>query len=720
MEKFYRIIVMAILVLGIASCQEDDRLFVETTTPEGVDVKMLESWSYEVPLEVKSNGEWTTETSGDWFYLLPEKGNGNGIIEICVLDNTTERRQQGTIKIVAKDGTSTTIEIQQKSEADYDENLSMANKGYAKYVVGYGYNATKKEYPSPKCLTQQIVKFKTLWEADEVGFDTSVSEYSERTITGSSFEELSNKLNVTASLTGDYGGFSGEVSTSFNMNNYSSGSHEFAMTYIDYEVGVISISLSTDDLKGYLTTSAKKAINGEGKYSDARELIKEYGTHLVVKADVGGKLRHNMAVDITKVTGSYDLHAFAKASYSGFGISMDGSVTDDLKKSYENNKQNCEFSFTAYGGNSKALTISSDSKAITAWKESLNYDDNYNLALINIQDSYLVPIQDLVTLEKDTDQRVAAIKTAIEELSKTGTSGSYNSGTEVKIKIPDFSKASQTTSLIKEVKIDGEVKAWICNEYIPVIDKDARVTVIYPVINNKPRFNLGYFIGNASHKPARVSWTGEDALYIKELELAAFGANSTVYIKGASVNPTQNTEKVFDGKVADYTLGMKICVYPLVKIFGNVWLRRNYYEEMSGAGTSLYHWLTNNNIVGHAYHYSTVNDPNFAPAGWKVASGKDYERIENMLEANGIATVGKYFRSGNNSPLGFEAPVFTDPNIAYWFDDLGGGNHNKGVQNEYFTSDGKHVRMRNDGFAIENADDIKNYRMPVRLVMEQK
>ena len=62
-----------------------------------------------------------------------------------------------------------------------------------------------------------------------------------------------------------------------------------------------------------------------------------------------------------------------------------------------------------------------------------------------------------------------------------------------------------------ELSISGRVVARVCSEYIPQIDKTKRVTVVYPVFNNKVKYNLGYFIGNEGLAPTRVCWNDTTA-----------------------------------------------------------------------------------------------------------------------------------------------------------------------------------------------------------------
>lgn len=740
MKKITRFFMLIGIISMAVSCQKKDFTWVESSVPEGVDVKMLDAWSSVVPIEVKSNGEWVTElTNDDWFYLSQENGKGNAIIRLYVLDNRTEQRKNGTIKIVTKDGTSSTIEIQQKSIADYDDNAVLDTRGDIRYAVGYGFNALKGEYPSVNTITMQILRMDTLNSAKKVEFNASKAEFEEKTVTGSSFEELSNKLNAAASIKGSGFGFSGEVNANFTMDNYKSGLHEFAINYIHYEMGTIAInSLAADLLENFINPVAQRAIDGNStrpaykKYrgkEGAKKMVQELGTHLIIKAKMGGELRYKMAVDISKVTGAYDLHAFAKAAYAGANISTDASITDDLKTSFTNNSKNYALNFVAYGGNPALLIEKSAEITVQGknnWVKSLNAGENFNLSFLGVEmrnaddTEYLIPIQDLVSIEKETEYvvRVKEIEDAIAELKTVGGS-SYVNSTEVKIQIPNFSIVSNDPeyppTLIKEVKIGGEVKAWICNEFIPLLNSENRVTVIYPVIENKPRFNLGYFIGDEFHKPARVSWTG-NKVYIREYNHNAFGANGTVYIIGASVNSTQTTDKVFDGTIADKKMYGPTNAYPLVKIFGNVWTKQNYKDPGSdGLDVIGDLWWSNHYLVGHCYKMNTITRSGFAPSGWRVATSTDFSGIKEGLILWKIQQIGNQCRQ--DGLLGFEVPVVSGSNIIYWYY-RDASQNTGGKHNEYMTVDGSHVRITDQGvFVVEPLWEASSYHMPIRLVM---
>ena len=59
----------------ISSCSDDELSITgKVEIPEEADLMKLERWSYEVPLEVKSDSEWKVETTGNICYVFPEEG----------------------------------------------------------------------------------------------------------------------------------------------------------------------------------------------------------------------------------------------------------------------------------------------------------------------------------------------------------------------------------------------------------------------------------------------------------------------------------------------------------------------------------------------------------------------------------------------------------------------------------------------------------------------
>jgi hypothetical protein len=56
-------------------------------------------WASEVSFQVQSNGEWTIETQGDWFYVFPTSAAAIGRA-ICVLE-MTHRTPDGKSNLIS-------------------------------------------------------------------------------------------------------------------------------------------------------------------------------------------------------------------------------------------------------------------------------------------------------------------------------------------------------------------------------------------------------------------------------------------------------------------------------------------------------------------------------------------------------------------------------------------------------------------------------------------
>lgn len=657
------------LCAALTSCSDDDvRITGEVNVPQEIDLTKLEKWSYEVPFNIKSDSEWRIETTGDFCYAMPSEGSGNATVQLCILDNDTEGRLDGELRVIfpADEKKNIVMPLQQKCAADYDVNATDLNVGNRIYAVGYGYNTTGG-YANPESVKRPILKFKEMAEEElivlgSVNANFNINEYS-----SSSIEQLSNDLATKANVDGAFGKFKSEVTGSFNNNYFSSNNYEYALTFVDLAIRYVNCEANLEEMRStdYMTAAAYKAINGESSTyageAGVRKLIKDYGTHLCVSARLGGRVRHSMAVDISKVTNAYDISAYAEASYAGLFVSGGGSVDEKFKQSYEKNARACDIKVNVLGGDqAAALALSNklDAANLNAWKASIK---DSTMALVafneNSADPSLIPLYELVDVDKYPN-RYNEIKNYMEGNAMAADypsiSMSYDCGTVTRFTIPSF---DENGTLVKQVKIDGHVVAQICEEYIPVINKDARVKVIYPVINNQPRINMGFFIGNNSHRPARVAWQ-DDELVVKEYSDMPMAEMDCVYVKGASVTNTLSVNGVVDGSVSDeYMEGYRgdgNGSYPIVKIFNKYWMKEDYkgkkFRDGSNIATNTVELYENS---GNYFYYLTLNNKTIAPAGWRVPTNKDFEAIQTTLIANGLTQIGKEFIKGGK--LGFDA-----------------------------------------------------------------
>ena len=745
-KNFFNALTLVVLMLvcsvTFSSCSDDDLVDIqaEVVLPSDANLMELEAWSYVVPLDIKSNSEWRIEKNGDFFDVIPSEGEGNATVEIHVTDNIYEERQNGELRIVFPNDESKNmvLNLQQKWEGDYDENdNATATVGPKKYALGYGYNVME-QYANSASVKGQIFRMNELY-SDSIALatcDDSQANYSMQTITGSTVSEISNQLAANVNVTGKYGKFNGELRSSFTMKHVKNSNYEYAITYYNVETETYSFEFGPREIASeYMTEAAYNAINGvsEDYATDnpdgLKNLIKYYGTHVVLEARLGGRIRHSMEINVSDINTEYDLEAFASAAYDGILVDASADAEDKFKESYKANQSKISTKVEVIGGSGitwNNLFNEFTKENVDAWRKSVINSDSVGLVAFAGNGS-LLPLYELVDTKKFPGRK-EALRDYIEgeAMAKDFEAYQYQCGTYTKFNVPTFDKKG---TLVKDIKLGGELVGQICEEYIPQINKDSRVIVVYPVINGIMRMNMGFFIGDEYHKPSRVSWNGEKVT-IEEYPELDFGNVKTLYLRGASIRATAGEDvTIKEGTVKDaYLVGNGIVRddntgaidatpknYPLVKILNNIWTREDYVSPRDGKGNILsIGWNERHGDLywrkGEVYHRSSAaSNADYPPYGWTIPSSEVYKSIQEVLKAE---NTGHYFLE--DGLLGYNASFKGWVDMFFWNkEEVVRGD---GQQAEYMTSDKHHVRIRKDGsYAVESGLD-NNWYMRVRLI----
>ena len=747
MRKFFYLMAMVIIAMAFSACTDDSFLAEVTLPAEATGNKMVvDAYAHDFTFDIKTEGQWKVESDSRFLHVSPNEGTGNATVSVSVQNNQSDERKEGNLTIIFPDHEeeNKTITIEQKYAGDYGENaadiIDTSNKIYA---VGYSYDCTG-EYASPNSVKMEVFDGKAMMEGNVLAVNTVQASLSYNTITGSSISEMTNHLTVKANVKGGFGKFKAEANASFDMDHVKNSNYEFASTYFDLEVRHASLSKDLETLKfDYMTDDAWNAINGipvtkrgvtKVAYPSTPEgfkrLFEQYGTHVIVECGLGGRVRYSMSVDISDINSSYDIKAFAKASYAGV-VTAEGSVDEKFSTSFKNHKENLNIKLYALGGD-EALAKQLGSKEgftktnLDAWVKSVTKD---NMALISFGTRSLVPIYELVernATEKEGgfngEDRYNAMKEYFEKGSSADFS-SYDCGTVTEFVVPSFDNAAYNSSLIKDIVIDGQYVGQVCNEYIPNIDREHRVTVVYPIINNKARYNMGFFLGNNSHKPARVSWEGSD-VRLEEYVNLDFGKVDTLYLRGASITatPPDGTKAFSATAVKDEFLeGLRynsnsrkneLGNYPLVKIFDKIWTRENYnYRHNGNYGKEFTQTRDGKQVTFWSEFYTPYNcgkhqAPGWLPAGWRVSTLNDFKEMNKKLTNNGFSYPGLALKNGGVT--GFEL---------YYLGkyDTWGGGFRETYNAIYHTYDGKQAIYESNGSFDDWGADEDEY-CPIRLV----
>lgn len=314
---------------------DSQEISYEVSQPENGAWILLEQYGYIADFTITSKSDWGIESEGDWFVLYQTKGTGTSKIQMEIVANQTDMRREGRIiiKFPQDEQKNQTINLRQKSLSDYNANDLTISEGYGRYGVGYGYDATGSYASSVSCKSQVFLVGKMI-EDEKLTVDRSLQDTHKQAYIGSYAYDVSQKLSVNAGVEAKFGGFKGEVKASFDQEYTENQFCEFGIYSLRVKTGFRKTEITLQSLKeeGYMAPIARKAIDGESEsYKGAqgiRRLIQAYGTHVICKAYMGDRLDYSMAVDVSKINGSYDISVFLSLGYKGL---LDASASADEK-----------------------------------------------------------------------------------------------------------------------------------------------------------------------------------------------------------------------------------------------------------------------------------------------------------------------------------------------------------------------------------------------------
>ena len=266
------------------------------------------------------------------------------------------------------------------------------------------------------------------------------------------------------------------------------------------------------------------------------------------------------------------------------------------------------------------------------WKRSLTTrfglsesDVVNNIALIDFDsEADLVPLYELVDryLTEDEDgvdgeERYQAFKEWFEDvllenpaiLTEQKDLNSYITNVPTKIEpLAQMTDAKDDESLVRDVYLsDGKHVARICSEYIPIINPSKRVSIIYPMVNGKCRYNLGIFCGDEASYPAKVSWGWDEdpsTPVVTSMPEYGKGLHNVAYLRGnhltLEADPKFKDSDYETTTSQPYVLIADGYTYNLVKINDYMWCRDLYSGTHYQDGTEYENDLWKN--VGGTWH----------------------------------------------------------------------------------------------------------------------
>lgn len=540
---------------------------------------------------------------GSWIELMADTVSSDGYVEIHVERNEDAGGRRGTLTIgdIADGGVE--IPVYQCGLSDDDNNSGL------NCYAGCGYNIFN-ELNSESSICSAVIDFDAATALDPMTVQTVARNVQDvKTITSNSLAEMSQLMTHSVEKTKT--GLKGNKKTILRFEEKSGNTKmdETGYAYINLQRIAACSSLDISKVMQYigqgntaiLTPEFKKqydAIIASPTPENMFKLFKEFGTHIVSYVDLGGTM--DIAVSFNKtMVGELNMRADDFRKYFFNSEPSDYTLNNQIQgltTSVSNTG-----TFKVAGGTEdtrKAIVEDCEKQGhinpdhIYRWAQTLPKRDFMSqvslkqLAPINVQ---LVPIWSIFPQNLANLFFVCAIQ---ESQKSTNSIDDAKAGLDnygIHIEGADFMdfKDDANESLVRVVYANqSEIKnatpiLEICNEYVPLLKANKRVSVIYPIKNGQPFHGTGLYPGDGEGcGPAWLTFSEGD-VYVLPIE----GTNSSTRI---------DSVYYLHGNIYLTSLGLDlkrsiamdwkpkgIIGLPIVKIGSGYWTRRNITSSIA-------------------------------------------------------------------------------------------------------------------------------------------
>ena len=593
-----------------------------------------------VSLELKnasSEDVFLLSTDSKWLSVISDTLPANGCFDVLPETNNSVESRSAKITLTSrKDGTSCDVEIIQKGSTETNDG------SYSDYRIGRGFSCFD-EYKSVRSFRKDVLNLARLRDFDGDSSFVSVQEAIRGEIkyeffSAYSMAEMQSKLTQMTSSSSSFLGFKKTVQRYSFVSRSSTNEQYYAyarMTRIVgscfMDVGALKYILHNPEIikTGRLPFSddfydCYKNINkasGVDRTKLIKDMLNQYGTHIVVRASLGG------SIDLV-TTYSRDLVTSLENTSEEVFKTITGTQSSTKSMSYVNSSLNSNYAISIEGGdkerkkqledNVKTLsatgTNSLNGSLLSDWISSINSSalyDNEKRDNLGVVDFSFIPIWDLFA-DQTISKEILTVVTVMEKKKKNVFSdnelGIDNYELSLTSEMMNFDP-NANTSLVRVVCANSVPIAEICNEYVPSVRSDKRITVVYPIVNGISRITMGLFLGDGEHRPAYLSFSGSD-VYVNPLD--GYGTKdrlSKLYYLHGGLYPTDKGIKL-----ASTTLNVKEHQlrfvdskqsYPVVKIGSGYWTRSDIKEYMDW-GYSMYGEFHYTDAMVDGYEYAMI------------------------------------------------------------------------------------------------------------------
>lgn len=417
--------------------------------------------------------------------------------------------------------------------------------------VGFSFDAINGEKCDAGSVRCQVVDLATL-EADGA-YDCDYVGHSEMTTSCSrSFAEYCHNVNTGTSVSGGvliYKGSYMKTASIFEhaFDNSICFTAEMSERAVEKFIDTnIMDNLLKEEPERYLSDNFLYAIDklrraGTDNVAVVDSFIEIFGTHVITDASVGGKLKLDVVTGQKTVSTLVQEQQIKEQSLNLFFKKKVETMTESELKAATMLLSNAELHLDATGGDLSPFSTlianpSTDNPAATPetlenWLASINFDETHPWdSRCEMLDMEVTPIWEFIpdpTVAALVESRIKATAPTMQEL--------YGNRNFVNVEIPaqpgtvttGFNGRPMTVTdpWVVDVIAANRHVATVCKEWVPEIDPNSSVRVVYPIYDNRLQMDAGLCIHNGV--PYRVKWL-YDRFEVEKTDTVVDG--NTVYL----------------------------------------------------------------------------------------------------------------------------------------------------------------------------------------------
>lgn len=566
-------------------------------------------------------------SDADWLTIDSKTLGDDGIVSLTIQENDNDIRRYATVTFTSTlyPSVTTSLTVEQLSRGDSDTN---GDEAWEQLYVGYGYDIYKAlDNPMAVRTKKPILNYERLVESGnsatyETVHDSHLSRTEMKYVASKSLFEYAEDLTKQQTKSDDYtiagcksdceqAAGLGEGADS-KMQNYGRG----IMLKTVHARVIDKAALQHLKMMGRMPFTSEffarlfgiMQTKGDAQRNLVVQTLEEYGTHLIIQTDLGGRIDYTFTMAKNGNVYTQD-EMVQEAEYTMGKISK-----DDRNKSYNqetSSSKSASGAIKVVGGSETVRNLMKDDikqltktaqippEHITEWLASINYtEDAVRRGDIDVVHFEVEPLWNLVP----ESLRDIFLDVTLRMAERTDCKVSDELlGTDLytidctRADLFDFSNADDNQSLCRLLYLrSGEENTQVpvlqvCSEYVPKIRTDRRVTVIYPIYKQKIRMNEGVFIGDGIHQPAYVGFGGGDCFVAPIMTMKSTDIITQVTYVNGSLNTEQPSVRFISedqrGRVVKddvfyFRSSPNTYRHPIVKIGSLFWTRRDLNHKM--------------------------------------------------------------------------------------------------------------------------------------------